>query len=152
MKTSLSYWLVALPALLAGCTPVSTESSAEELLAADRAFAQYSVEAGAAEAFKAYLLENALQLPAGRAPIRGRNAIYESMVQAGGGYTLFWEPQEAEVAESGEMGYTWGTYTFTVATDSGETQSRGKYLNVWKKDEDGEWKVLIDTGNASPND
>lgn len=108
-----------------------------------------SATEGAPAAFQAFLLENALQLPALQLPIHGREAIYQDMVSAGGGYTLTWEPQSGEVALSGDMGYTWGIYTITI--DSDDPKSRqGKYLNVWKKDLDGNWRVLIDMGNQNP--
>lgn len=31
-----------------------------------------------------------------------------------------------------------------------ESMSWGKYVNVWKKNADGEWKVVADIGNDSP--
>ena len=69
-----------------------------------------------------------------------------------GDYTLDWSPQYAEVAKSGELGYTWGTYSLTYMDQNGEEQkSYGKYLNIWKKQADGNWKVAIDIGNESPN-
>jgi ketosteroid isomerase-like protein len=27
----------------------------------------------------------------------------------------------------------------------------GKYTSIWKKQEDGQWKVLVDMGNDSPD-
>ena len=48
------------------------------------------------------------------------------------------------------MGWTWGIYTITFQTDSGEVTGQGKYLNVWKKDAEGNWRVLIDMGNQNP--
>jgi ketosteroid isomerase-like protein len=29
-------------------------------------------------------------------------------------------------------------------------RATGKYLNVWKKQPDGSWKVLVDIGNEDP--
>jgi ketosteroid isomerase-like protein len=135
------------------CSCVSVTDTAEEkakLLQTDREFAQKSIEAGAAEAFKMFLLENALQLPAGTNPRFGRENIYQTMKAAGEGYTLAWEPQNGEVAASGEFGYTWGNFTLSWEDSGGTKQAHyGKYLNVWKK-QDGQWKVLVDMGNSSP--
>jgi len=122
-------------------------------MATDREFAAASVSMGAAAAFREYLLEDALQLPAGSQPLRGRENIYAEMLKAGDGYSLNWEPQEGQVAASGEFGFTWGTYTVEVANaggSGGEPRRRtGKYLNVWKKDDRGRWRVLVDTGNSN---
>ncbi len=123
----------------------------ELLLQTDREFSAYSARHGAAEAFKEYLLEDALQLPAGEVPIHGRDGIYESMSKSSGSYTLSWEPQDGAVAASGDMAYTWGIYTVKVPGENGvERSSEGKYLNVWRKDSSGRWRVLIDIGNQNP--
>ena len=57
------------------------EFSDRVLALADREFSQTSLEFGAAEAFKRYLGESAVELPAGAAPQRGRKSIYDSMVR-----------------------------------------------------------------------
>ena len=121
------------------------------LMQADSSFAKMSEETNAAEAFKAYLAENAMQMPEGRDPVVGRDAIYERMSKNADKYVLTWEPQDGEVAKAGDMGWTWGNSTFTWTDENGVEQSSfGKYLNVWKKQADGTWKVLVDIGNESP--
>jgi len=141
--------------MISGCA--STPDPARELeslLATDREFSAASVARGAAAAFREYLLEDAVQLPAGSLPVRGRENIFLEMQKGGEGYVLKWEPQEGEVAASGDLGYTWGTYTVEVRSvegrDGGKAETRtGKYLNVWKKDDRGRWRVLVDTGNSN---
>ena len=137
--------------VLTFCKPIDKETENEKLLQTDREFATLSIESGAAEAFNQYLTDNALQLPARRNPIQGRNNIYDNMKENQDNYTLNWSPQFAEVALSGELGYTWGTYTLTYIDETGEEQqSYGKYLNIWKKQINGDWKVAVDMGNESP--
>jgi ketosteroid isomerase-like protein len=64
-------------------------------------------------------------------------------------YQITWHPNQAGVAVSGDLGYTSGTYTMSFKDVSGKTISdTGKYLMVWKKQPDGEWKVLFDTSNS----
>ncbi len=128
---------------LAACRSVG--SGAEELLEADQAFAQASLDHGAAEAFHRYLTPDALSLPHAQLPVTGRAAITADMQ---GDYTLAWEPQHAEVARSGELGWTWGTYS--VLLPGGEISSRGKYLNIWRKNASGQWRVAVDMGNLNP--
>jgi len=147
------YVAVFATTVLVGCSKKSAiEEERASLLRTDREFSQASAEHGAAEAFRLYLAENALQLPARQEPVRGRENIFNSMKSAGDDYTLTWEPVEGDVAQSGEMGYTWGKYTLSSIDDFGAVKkSYGKYLNVWQKDADGAWKVLIDIGNQSPD-
>lgn len=131
--------------------PAAHDSELQALLDTDREFSQYSVDHGAAEAFRKYLLEDALSLPAGRFPVRGREKIYSGMLGGDTSLTLRWEPQEGGVAVSADVGYTWGIYTLTGRVGGGDSViSRGKYLNVWKRDPLGNWRVLIDTGNPNP--
>ena len=139
-------------ALINSCgNSINAEKERALLLETDREFARTSVMIGAAEAFQAFLDSDALQLPAGGHPVRCRDNIYFQMKAENSSAVLNWEPQEAEVARSGDLGYTWGTYIVSWVDADGQLQSPyGKYLNIWKKQSDGKWKVLIDMGNASP--
>ena len=59
---------------------------------------------------------------------------------------LTWEPDFADVAKSGDLGYTWGRYTYT-SFDSTESPSCGFYVTIWKKQLDGSWRFVFDAGN-----
>jgi ketosteroid isomerase-like protein len=58
----------------------------------------------------------------------------------------------SEVARSGDLGYTWGTFTKaparTVTTGGRQTQSvnieAGFYVRVWVRERSGQWKVALD--------
>ena len=120
---------------------------ATPLLDADRAFAKLSADSGAVAAFSMYLADSAVQMPSGAAPITGRESIVEAM-SSGPDLKLLWEPRHAEIAISGELGWTWGIYEARFMSDEGEeVSSAGKYLNVWRKQDDGAWKVIVDMGN-----
>ena len=57
-----------------------------------------------------------------------------------------------QVAASGDLAYTRGHYTMTMtdpATRKPAT-SRGSYLTVWKKQEDGGWKAVEDFVTPGP--
>jgi len=147
--------MIPLAVVFTGCEPPPDPAKElESLLATDREFAAVSVERGAAAAFREYLLEDALQLPAGSMPLKGRENIFREMLKGGDGYVLKWEPREGLVASSGDLGYTWGMYIVESQSvegrDGGQTKiSTGKYLNIWKKDDQGRWRVLVDTGNPN---
>ncbi len=154
MKAEIMILIVLTGILITACqTSVDVENEKMVLLQTDREFAQTSVELGAAEAFKRFLDANALQLPAGQKPVRGVENIYRQMKKGADSYTMSWEPQEGDVAASGDLGYTWGIYKVTVKNqDDSEINSYGKYLNIWKKQPDGSWKVLVDMGNQNPDE
>ena len=153
MKTlSVRIALLLAPFVIAACEPrFDLEKEQLKLMQTDIEFSNKSVEVGAAEAFNQYLDADAVQLPAQADPVVGRESIYARMRTSSNRYVLQWEPKKAEVSGSGDMGYTWGTYTVTSEDEKGlKSTSYGKYLNVWKKQNDGSWKVLIDIGNQSP--
>jgi ketosteroid isomerase-like protein len=149
---SVGVGLVISSLLMVGCeSRLDLEKEESQLLQTDIEFSKKSVDVGAAEAFNQYLASDAVQLPAQADPIMGRDSIYNRMKASSGKYLLQWEPKKAEVSKSGDMGYTWGTYSITSEDEKGlKRTSYGKYLNVWKKQNDGLWKVLIDIGNQSP--
>ncbi|MGA7304187.1 MAG: DUF4440 domain-containing protein [Rhodothermales bacterium] len=127
--------------------PATSVPDASPLLETDLAFAKMSADSGAVAAFTMYLAEDAVQMPSGASPINGRDDIVAAMA-SGPDMQLMWEPKHAEVAISGELGWTWGVYEAKF-TDSGgeEVSSAGKYVNVWRKQDDGSWRVIVDMGN-----
>ncbi len=67
------------------------------------------------------------------------------------GTSLTWTPAKAEMAASGDLGYTYGSYVYTVKNKEGKLIANyGKYTSIWKKQKDGQWKVVVDMGNSSP--
>lgn len=68
------------------------------------------------------------------------------------GTTLTWTPVKAEMAASGDLGYTYGNYIYTAKNKDGKLVANyGKYTSIWKKQKDGQWKVVVDVGNSSPD-
>lgn len=62
---------------------------------------------------------------------------------------ISWQVGRADVAHSGDLGYTSGTYEMTFNDPTGKTVSdKGKYVTVWKKQKNGSWKVLLDIFNT----
>ena len=103
-----------------------------------------------AEAFFRFMAPDGMQLRPGEDPLVGPQAIKEHM-SGGTENILNWSPQSAEVSSSRDFGYTWGIYTVERASPEGKIRlESGKYLNVWRKQPDGSWKVLVDIGNEDP--
>jgi ketosteroid isomerase-like protein len=85
----------------------------------------------------------------GSQPAIGRDAIYRKM---GGdkpdANRLAWHPLEVFAARAGDMGVSRGRWTSTPK--AGGKSTSGSYVTVWRRDAKGEWKGLIDIGNADP--
>lgn len=67
-------------------------------------------------------------------------------------FSLTWDPNYAEVAASGDMGYTVGRYEKRRRVDGETVVESGTYLTVWRRQEDGTWKVKADIGNPDAAD
>lgn len=137
--------------LLAACArPAarSAEAEAARLLQADRDFAAASVHQGAAQAFFAAMTDDPLELPANGPPVTGRAKISEGLKSLGP-QVLDWTPQHAEVARSQDLGWTWGEWRLLDSAASGKLLAHGKYLDVWKRQPDGAWKLAVDIGNEA---
>lgn len=111
-----------------------------ELLGADRAFAALAQAEGVPAAFARYAAEDGLivtssQILSGRAGIA---AHYQNWPQ---GARLEWTPETARVSARGDMGWTWGNSAY-VAPDG--TRTPGRYISVWKRDYDGNWRFAFD--------
>lgn len=144
-------------AMMAACTvlaacgggAVDGDAVAEQLIAADRAFAAATAERGL-DGWLSYFAEDAVEFERNGPASRGLDAIRER--DAGmfedGEVRLVWEPDDAGVFDDGLYGYTRGPYRVLDAT-SGEERGRGRYLTIWRREADG-FKVVLDTGTPDP--
>lgn len=136
---------------LAACgdaPPDRSAAAAREIMQADSDFAWLAERETVTYAFRQYLADGAVMLPDGSGPLRGEEleAALETM-----DYNLEWAPEEAWAATSGDFGVTWGYWTLrAIDLEGNPVVKHGKYSSVWKKNEEGEWKVLMDMGNRGP--
>ena len=65
------------------------------------------------------------------------------------GFVITWQPIRVQVGKSREMAWVSGTYEITMNDASGKPiNDRGKYLEVWEKQTDGNWKCAADMWNS----
>jgi ketosteroid isomerase-like protein len=101
------------------------------------------------QAFVTYFAEDGVELDDGGG-ITSREAIGKQPPWPEG-TSLTWTPVKADMAASGDLGYTYGNYVFKSKNKEGKIVANyGKYMSVWKKQKDGSWKVVVDMGNSSP--
>lgn len=115
------------------------------LMRTDKEFSNMSVTKGMKDAFIEFIDSNGVLLRPGHLPIVGANAIDFLIQQNDTGYVLSWMPQHAFVSQSADLGYTYGVYAFQP--NSTDTTLYGTYVSIWKKQADGKWKYVLDTGN-----
>lgn len=122
------------------------EEAKKDIINADIAFSNYSIENGVNKAFVAYAADSAVLLKPNRMPIVGKEEIIELHKGDDSQIVLTWKPVFADMAKSCDLGYTYGFWKLMTKNDS--LLNEGTYLTIWKKEDDGTWKYVFDTGNA----
>jgi ketosteroid isomerase-like protein len=70
-------------------------------------------------------------------------------MMASPGFALSWQASKVEASRGGDLAYSVGTYELTMNDPKGKpVTDRGKYMTVWKKQPDGQWKVVTDMYNS----
>jgi ketosteroid isomerase-like protein len=135
--------------ILNGCDETKKRKRmANELIELDREFSRLSIEKGAHESFLAYIDDSCVLLRPNRTPVVGRQKIKEMYCTPDTSFTLHWEPLNADISSSGDLGYTYGVYTVEMDSPEGTLVTKeGTYVTIWKKDRNGNWKFVLDTGN-----
>jgi ketosteroid isomerase-like protein len=65
-------------------------------------------------------------------------------------FTVQYQLTGVEVSQSGDLGYTQGTQTYTMTDPKtgSPVNDRGKWLTVRKKQADESWKIVRDTASS----
>ena len=140
--------VVAVCICLVACGPAADVQDEAEVMETDRAFARATAARGV-EGWVSYFAEDGIMV-SGLAVVIGQDSIRALMTPAfaDSTYSLRWEPTRAEVAGSGDLWYTLGTFESRRTDADGNVVIRtGSYLTVWRREQSGEWKVALDIGS-----
>jgi ketosteroid isomerase-like protein len=144
--------VVALALASSGCAPASPKGLAEADRAAIRAvadsvealFAAHRFEDGVALNFA----EDAMTLQPNGPAVSGRAAIV-GVLKSFPPFSEF--KTEIQLLDgAGDVAYVHGTYSMamTMPGDTAPTRDVGKYLEIWRRQGDGSWKVIRDMFNS----
>jgi ketosteroid isomerase-like protein len=133
--------------VLSSCDPVDKDPPIEqwkqEIKETEWAFAKMAGEEGIYNAFISFAADDAVlmrddQLIKG---ISNIDQFYKTSTAKG----LQWTPEYVDVSRSGDLGYTYGYYTFDYLDSLGnKAQRKGVFHTVWKRQVDGSWKFVWD--------
>ena len=99
----------------------------------------------------AYYSDDAIVLPPNATSAATKEAVRNVWKEmfASPGLVITWKPTKVQLARSGDVGWVSGTYELTMNDASGKRiDDRGKYLEVWEKQSDGNWKCRADMWNS----
>ena len=148
-------WIVIAAFVVIGCATSGQEADSEAVI--ERFWqdvGQYgvAVNAGDAEAYAAVWDENGIQMPPNGPRVVGREAIAEGMA------AIFAEYDVDIETTDGQMIYEGGDYIVThcnftrksTPKNGGEPlEFDGKVVSVWRRQDDGSWKLYIDCFNSN---
>ncbi|MDX6610881.1 MAG: hypothetical protein QOD75_67 [Blastocatellia bacterium] len=82
----------------------------------------------------------------GHFPFTDRHAIRSFLLLNPVG--MSWQPMYSDMARSGDLGYTYGSYELRDAKT--QKVEKGYYVRVWKRNGNGVWKIALDTLSPLP--
>ena len=144
-------------AFATACQSQATDTRAADEATLRKLDDEWSKAIGARDVEKvtSYYSDDAVVMPpniptlTGKEPIR---TLWKSMLESPA-FSGGWKATKVEVAASGDLAYVSGNYEF-AETDRGGNPivDKGKYLEIWKKQPDGNWKCVADMFNSDlPN-
>lgn len=106
---------------------------ANDFIQADKAFCNFVKTHGVNAAFAKFAHNHAILLKNNFYTIVGMEKVKQYLSKRNDAdIRLGWEPEFADIAQSGELGYTYGTYDlYGAETDS--LIEQGSYVTIWKK-------------------
>jgi ketosteroid isomerase-like protein len=141
MKTM--HWVAFLLMVVVPLAGADREAAKVALVRTEAEFFQHMLEHGFGAGLRAYMADDAM---IANSLILGREA-QDARVKAESSRSrnnvIRWKPLRAEVAESGDMGYTWGVAESGPAKE-GPYKPYGIYVTIWKREADGKWKFVYD--------
>jgi ketosteroid isomerase-like protein len=129
--------------LVAACNQGEQMKSGDitSLVLAERSFAANARSQGIGPSFMGVLDVSAVVFQPG--PVNGRET-YKDVTPSPA--ILAWQPVYAEIAISGDLGYTTGPWEYFADSANAEPVAFGEYISVWRWDTSGTWKLALDIG------
>jgi hypothetical protein len=121
--------------------------SAQPIVDNERAFERAVIERGTRAGFLEFLAETSVRLQP--QPTPGRAAIEEGPAP---GAPLRWRPDLASISGRGDFGWASGPFLAYATSTAEPPVAAGHYLTVWRREDGGAWRVLLDGGAPYPLD
>jgi ketosteroid isomerase-like protein len=148
---------VSLVLVLSGChsdSPKAASTSAAEEAAVRQTDDNWSKAAQSKKVddWTAFYSDDAIVLPPNEQKVDNKEGIRKEIgtLLSSPGLSLHWTPTKVEVAGSGDLAYTQGSYELTANDARGKPATdHGKTLEIWKKQADGSWKCIADMWSSN---
>ncbi|MEP7336508.1 MAG: hypothetical protein ABI977_01975 [Acidobacteriota bacterium] len=123
----------------------SVENGISALLKADREFFTQAKSGAAAQSWQKFLSDDARIHRNQMMPVTGKQALQDWISKQP--VIVSGEPIKADVARSGDFGYSYGKYEMKA-----EKKEKGYYVRVWKLDGKSDWRIVFDVTAPLPEE
>lgn len=147
---------------LLGCNSAKPPSATGDTRAADEAAIRQrdadwvkAAQSKQVDAWTAFYSDDAVVLAPNYPVADNKESIHKAVAELMSlpNLSLTWQPTRVEVARSGDLGYLYGVYNLSATGPGGKPiADRGKMVEVWKKQADGNWKVVTDIWNSDQSE
>ena len=125
----------------------AADNALKSAMAADTAFSADAQTLGMGEAFARYMdAIDGTSIGPGSVT-RGEAAIRASFKDWPADLKMTWSPDMGHGSKSNDLAVTSGRWKQTLA---GAPLAEGRYVTVWRRNDNGEWKGVIDIGANDP--
>lgn len=123
------------------------EKVRSEVAGMEDAFCAMAQEKGILAAFEHFAAPDVAFIDTDPRQYRGIAAVRARLGPDQPGATLKWSATFTDVSEDGTLGYNYGRYeSRRTSPDGKESVHTGWFLTIWKRQPDGTWKYVMDTG------
>jgi len=142
--------------VLSACNEIAVNQQAEaqKLMELSKSWAQ-SVKDKDVEKMVSYWADDAILMSPIEASVVGIDSLRVMVIRSMKipGFEINWKPQEAYVSKSRDLGYVIIKNYMTMPIDiMGNTRTIfNKGVEIWKKQDGGTWKNVIDISNTDPS-
>lgn len=146
----LPLWIACAPAAFAAAPPPVADKPACQVWQRELSFAQ-SVQRHDAAAFAEHVMADAIFDANTPQPTRGLAAVRQHWAAfiAGKTQRVDWYPQQVVASGDGTLAYSSGAYLFENPAPGAQPRyTIGKFATVWRRADDGVWRVAFDGGDA----
>lgn len=118
-----------------------------EVAALEDRFCAMAKERGILAAFQHFAAPDVAFIDTDPRQWRGAAAVRQRMGEDKPGVSLTWSATFTDVSDDGTLGYNYGRYELRApGADGAEIVRGGWFLSIWKRQPDGQWKYVMDTG------
>lgn len=117
-------------------------------MAADRAFGDSTLARGL-DGWMSYYTPDAVRMRLGEPAVQGTEAVraFDAPLFADTSVVLVWTPVDAGTFADGNHGFSTGKGAMIRRATPTDTVWQGQYVTIWRREADGRWMVILDTGS-----